>query len=126
MRCPPVNPGHVVDPAAELDPGFGACCTVDGDDAVVAIWGEVDLAARDELWSVIEAALDRGERLAIDLTETTFFDSIGLGVILRASQERGPGADPIVLRSPSDAVCKLLRITGVDKIVSVQRPPTAA
>lgn len=121
-----MNLGRAVDPTPVLDPGFGACCIAQSDEAVVSIWGDVDLAARDELWSVIEAALDRGDRLVIDLTETTFFDSIGLSVILRATRERGPGAGPIVLRSPSDAVCKLLRITGLDKIVSVEQPPAAA
>lgn len=117
---------HLVDPAPELDPGFGACCTAHGDEAVVSVWGDVDLAARDELWSVVEAALDRGDRLVIDLAETTFFDSIGLTVIVRATQERGPGAIPIILRSPSDAVGKLLRITGVDKLVTIDRPQAAA
>lgn len=109
-----------------LEPAFTARMEIEDGVAVVKVHGDVDLAARDEMWAVIQEALAYGDRLAIDLGHTTFLDSIGLNMIVRASNERGPDLERIVLRAPSEAVCKLLRITGVDRLVTIEpRPPSA-
>lgn len=119
------------DPEAEapvvlLEPAFAARMEVEDGIAVVKVHGDVDLAARDEMWAVIEEALAYGDRLAIDLGHTTFLDSIGLNMIVRASNERSPDLERIILRSPSEAVCKLLRITGVDRLVTIEHPAPPA
>ena len=107
-------------PVTLLEPAFAARMEIEDGVAVVKVHGDVDLAARDEMWAVIEEALAYGDRLAIDLGHTTFLDSIGLNMIVRASNERGPDLERIVLRAPSEAVCKLLRITGVDRLVTIE------
>ena len=51
---------------------------------VISVSGEVDLATSPELDGAIIAALDSGAAgLAIDLSNVTFMDSSGLGVIVR-------------------------------------------
>lgn len=126
---PDITPGSDPDVDSQvvlLEPAFAARMEVEDGVAVVKVHGDVDLAARDEMWAVIEEALAYGDRLAIDLGHTTFLDSIGLNMIVRASNERGPDLERIVLRAPSEAVCKLLRITGVDRLVIIEPRATSA
>ncbi len=126
---PPADTPHAetgVD-ALGIAPTFSANCRVDGDGrAIVEVIGDIDLASRDQLWTVIEEALGTGGALVIDLAGATFVDSIGLNLILRANKERPADSEQVTLRSPSDAVCKLLRITGVDSVVTVESAQPAA
>jgi len=61
----------------------------DTERVVVAVWGEVDLASRDRLQSAIVTAIGEagpGHNVIVDLSETTFLDSTGIGVLVRGSQ----------------------------------------
>jgi anti-sigma B factor antagonist len=80
---------------------------------VVVVRGELDLATADQLWwCVLEASRD-GAPITIDLSATTFMDSTGVTLLLRARGLLDGAGDGMVLRSPSEAVLAVLRIAGV-------------
>ncbi len=87
---------------------------------VVTVRGDVDMATADRLWAVIEQVLASSERLVIDLSATTFIDSTGLGLLIRAHGLVGQVRTAVVVRSPSDAARSLLRISGVDELITIE------
>jgi anti-sigma B factor antagonist len=87
---------------------------------VVALEGELDLAARPELVGELERLQGRRpNRVVADLTATTFVDAATLG-LLETAQERLRAA-----RAEFRLVCndghtlKILGLTGLDRVVDV-------
>ena len=78
---------------------------------VVAVHGELDLYAADELRRALGA---NGRRLVVDLVGTTFIDSTALGIIgaaARAADVTVVANDPRIVRS--------FQLTGLDRSVTV-------
>jgi anti-sigma B factor antagonist len=60
----------------------------------------------------------------LDLREVTFLDSTGLSVLLHANQVRADG--PLILRSPTGAVSRVLELTGTAELFRVEQGQPAA
>ncbi len=87
---------------------------------VVAVDGEIDLFTAPEFKRRVQKALDRdGERMVVDLTETTFIDSSSLGVLIGAHRRLAARERSLVVVAPTPAVRKTLRITGLDGLFQV-------
>ncbi len=80
---------------------------------VVAVHGELDLHAADELRGALGAD---GRRLVVDLVGTTFIDSTALGIIGAAAR----GADVTVVAT-DPRIVRIFQLTGLDRSVTVQR-----
>lgn len=79
---------------------------------VVAVHGELDLHAADELRRALGAD---GRRLIVDLVGTTFVDSTALGIIAAAAR----GADVSVVVS-DPRIARIFQLTGLDRSVTVE------
>ena len=91
-------------------------------DYIVRITGDVDHHATQGLRETIDRELDSSHptRLILDLGATEFMDSSGLGLILgRLRKTREMGIE-LILVDPSDAVMKILRLAGVEKMLDVR------
>lgn len=91
---------------------------------VLSVSGELDLATSATLREEVREH-DESFRLAIDVSDVSFVDSSGLGVMvasLKHVRERG-GALAIVT-SEASPVARLLQLTGLDRIVPVARTLT--
>lgn len=87
---------------------------------VVVIRGEVDLATAPELWACVDAAIVAAPRdLVLDLTEVSFLDAAGLGVIASARQ-RLPEQFRLTLRNPRPLIRKVLHITQMEVICAIE------
>lgn len=84
-----------------------------GDDQVVVVDGELDMAAVDPLLSAIDSVYSAGRPLVIDLANTTFMDSSGIKALLSAYVSRGRVPEGVVLHHPSPAVRHVLEMTGL-------------
>jgi anti-sigma B factor antagonist len=83
--------------------------------SVIALYGELDLAAAPVLRTrVDEAATGRG--LVIDLTETTFIDSAVLKELLRARAELAVNDVRLVLAGVPPPVRRLLDLTRTSEL----------
>jgi anti-sigma B factor antagonist len=107
---------------------FSAILVHEGDDSVIHVTGELDIDTAPTLRSRIEKAVGTTPaRVILDLRNTTFIDSTGLGVILRASHDFG--REIVVIRSPGEQVLRVIRVTGVEPhltIVSASDAPATA
>jgi len=94
--------------------------------AVVAIAGEVDPSTTEQFASGIEAAFSQAPRVVLDLRDVTFMDSTGLRVLIQAQQHHDHGREALVLRSPGAFLHRLLTITGVDQLFTIEADPIQA
>ena len=56
----------------------------------------------------------------IDCSGVEFIDSSGLRVLLEAREVRVPHGGTVVLRSPTEAVMRLLEITSTDELFDIE------
>lgn len=95
---------------------------LDGRTHTVEVEGQVDLYSAPEFKDCIARVLDEGKtRIIIDLSEVTFMDSTGLGVLvgclkrIRASN----GMLSLVVRDYD--IERLLELTGLDRSFRIHR-----
>lgn len=86
---------------------------------VVVFRGELDLNAIDPLWHCIEQVRTSGRPVILDLSGTTFMDSAGVNLLLRAYASHGRVVEAVTLRRPSDAVRQTLELTGIDGVFRI-------
>ncbi len=88
--------------------------------AVLDVRGEIDVATSPELQEILVELIGRGpELLIVNLTDVSFIDSTGLGVLVGAVRDvRARGGDlRLVVTEPH--IVKLLELTGLDEVFSV-------
>ena len=92
---------------------------------VIAVTGEVDLFTAPELKERLVELIDSGQRqIIIDLSETTFLDSTGLGVLIGALKRLRASDGELVIVNQEASIAKTFEITGLDQIFTIR--PTLA
>ncbi len=102
---------------------FDVVITAEGGDLVVAVRGELDVLTAPHLWERMEPALaDVTGQLVFDFADLGFIDSMGLGVVVRAtSRLRGESPERhVVVRHLNAHARKVFEITGLDRVLDVQ------
>lgn len=94
--------------------------TPGSDRYLITVSGEVDLATSPDLDVAIIAAIDSGtSSVVIDLTDVSFMDSSGLGVIVRALKRCREAENDLDLVITNERVLKVFGITGLDQVISI-------
>ena len=94
--------------------------TPGSDRYLITVSGEVDLATSPELDVAIIAAIDSGATsVVIDLTDVSFMDSSGLGVIVRALKRCREAENDLDLVITNERVLKVFGITGLDQVIPI-------
>ena len=104
---------------AELDDD--ACLDIrirhEDDAYVLHLAGDIDLSTAPKLREAVAgAATVPPTPVTLDLANVTFMDSSGLSVLL----ELAASPAPLVIRSPSDTVRRVVQITGVADTLGMQ------
>jgi anti-anti-sigma factor len=89
-----------------------------GSPAIVQASGELDVASAPQLRASL-VALDQGA-VILDMAAVTFMDSSGISVLLGAHQRAVDLGHQLTVRSPSPQVTKVLAITGVDEVLTIE------
>lgn len=85
---------------------------------VVCLRGEIDAHTAPRVCAAVDRAFDLGARaIVIDLSEVSFIDAAGLGVIVVAARRRGPGAVAVVC--PHRSIVRVFRICGLDRLLDL-------
>lgn len=88
----------------------------EGDDFVLAVSGELDPHTAPILAQHLGEAGEQGSgRVILDLSGVSFVDSSGLRVLIEAQQSLTDSNREFAVRNPSEAVKRLLKITGLDE-----------
>ena len=95
--------------------------SVQGDEAVLSVDGEIDLTSCGQLRDEIDAIdLERAPNVVVDLTHVAFIDSTGLSVLVgaaRRARQDGRRFDVVA----DGHLHELLHLTGLDTVMSVHR-----
>jgi anti-sigma B factor antagonist len=103
-------------------PGFDLSTTIDGESAVLALSGEIDLDAGPAVRACLHELTDSGVRhVIVDLRQVDFVDSIGLGVLLAAYRRLRDADQPGSLRlvCTNECVIKVFAVTGLLQLFQV-------
>ncbi len=92
------------------------------DGCTLAVSGELDIATAPQFRTAFGGLLGTGCRhIVIDLSETTFLDSSGLGALVWAAHRmRGAGGEFSVV-DPHPAIVPTLEITNVGPVLALAR-----
>ena len=104
-----------------VDPELFAAEVTKGDgEVVVAVRGEIGLVTAPVLWESLVEVIPDTKRLVIDLADTEFIDSTGLAVFVRALKRLRHGGGDLVLRSPRPNARKVLSVTCLDRVITIE------
>ena len=112
---------------SEHDHDFSVITSSDDGVAFVTVSGQADLHTAPELRSAISTVIDGGtRRLAIDLSDATFIDSMTLGVLLGALKRLTPLGGELVIVCPGQHVRRVFEITSLDRVLALVDTPNEA
>ena len=87
---------------------------------MVTFPAEIDIATADAVGAQIAAALAPGAHAVIaDMTATTFCDSAGINMLIRAKRQATAHGADLRLLLPCPNVLRVLRIQGVDAVLPI-------
>jgi anti-sigma B factor antagonist len=100
---------------------------IDGDRAVIALTGEVDLYTAPEFKTELVRVIEQGATsVVVDLTDTTFIDSTTLGVLVSGLKRVRPKDGHVVLVVTNRNIRKIFEITGLDRVFAIHETRAAA
>jgi anti-anti-sigma factor len=90
------------------------------DPRIVALTGELDLAAADDIRQILIGQLDRPETAAViaDLSEVTFLDSAALGALIGAFHHAADVDRRFAITGAVHGVQRIMQIAGVYDLLS--------
>jgi anti-sigma B factor antagonist len=94
---------------------------------VVIPRGEVDLVTQTQLKEAINELVVAGHvDIIVDLEETTFLDSTGLGALIGARRKTHTFMGSFAIVCTQERLLKLFRITSLDKVFAIHETREAA
>jgi anti-sigma B factor antagonist len=94
--------------------------SVDDATHVVSLRGEIDALTAPRLGSRLFGLADEGKRgVVVDLSDVTFMDSTGIGVLLNAMTHFSGRHGELVLVCPSQMILRPFELAGVAKHLNI-------
>ncbi|WP_369797984.1 STAS domain-containing protein [Cellulomonas sp. B6] len=98
-----------------------------GTRTVVHVAGEIDVSSADRLRERVSALVaEQRTDLVIDLTEVTFMDSTGLGLLVGTLKRVRTAGGRLVLVVDSERLLKVFRLTGLVQVFTIRDTLAAA
>jgi anti-sigma B factor antagonist len=87
---------------------------------VVLVRGDIDIVSAPVLWDRLVEVIPDTKRLVLDLKDTEFIDSTGLSIFVRGLRRMRSGGGDLVLRSPRPKARQILKLTGLDQVLTIE------
>ena len=100
-----------------MDASFKVASRESGGCTVIQLAGELDMAAAPHLAAVIDQMMVIPDHILVDMSQLTFIDSTGLGLLVRASKLVG---GRIWLNGLSPHVLRVLNLTGTAELFCLE------
>jgi anti-sigma B factor antagonist len=108
-------------------PEFEMDAKTEGDKAILAVRGSVDLTTAPALRTRLAELIDDGHTcIVVDLTDTDFLDSTGLGALVAALKRLRVKDGEIRVVCTSGHVRKVFEITSLDRVFGMHESLEAA
>jgi anti-sigma B factor antagonist len=102
------------------EPSFRVGVSRANGQVLVAVEGELDLATAPQLRDHLVEMSEEKVEVILDLTRLQFIDSTGLSVLVMAFNRARAAGGSIVLRHPSQSVLRVLEITGLVSVFTIE------
>lgn len=89
------------------------------DTTILHIRGDVDFAAKANFRELLASAAQKLGSVVVNLDECPYFDSTGLGELIRAHHALGKRLT--IVLPPAGVVARIFAITGLDLVLNVKR-----
>ena len=87
----------------------------------VVLTGEIDIATSRRVREALIAISNSGEnKVVVDMTNVTFMDSTGLAALVGPLKRFRSMNGQIVLRGPTGSVRKVLELTGLTRVFTIE------
>jgi anti-anti-sigma factor len=91
--------------------------------ALIAVSGDLDLATADRTVRYVTDVIDQHDGpVSVDLSSLAFCDACGLGALIRIAAYAQRIGRWVELARPSEALIRIMRLTGVDSRLLVPAP----
>lgn len=91
---------------------------VDDVSAVIRPQGRLNLLAAPRLREVVAQSVQQGRaNIVVDLSDTTFVDSSGLGALVAGLKSARQGGGTLRIARPTSQVEMVLRLTNLDRVL---------
>ncbi|MFG2546338.1 STAS domain-containing protein [Streptomyces sp. NPDC048594] len=87
---------------------------------VVALSGEIDYHTGGRLRQALDVTGTVLPRIAIDLSQVTFMDSVGINLLIATHQNAAAAGGWLRLAAPTDTVLRVLQLVGLDQFIDCQ------
>ncbi len=115
--------GAVIDLAQALQLELACQVTPDGK-ANVRVRGELDIATADQAYTFLRDVVDNQDGpVLMNLSELTFCDAAGLGVLARIAGHARRSGRSLKLTAARPALLRIMHITGMDEAFPEVRNP---
>ena len=103
-------------------PGVTVTARADGDSVLIVLAGEIDLSNADSVERrIVEAITNQTMRVAVDLNDIGYIDSIGMRVLFALTTRLETSQIAFKLISPIGSPARrVIEISGLDSIVDVE------
>ncbi len=92
-------------------------------DQTIALSGDLDLAAREQLERRFKEAAAEAANVTVDLTEVTYMDSSAIGALIRLYRELRERGGSLRIRLHKNAAYRLLEIAGLTGVLTLEVVP---
>lgn len=99
--------------------GFAVSVAAVDDDTVVRVEGDLDCFSAPQLRAVLLELADGPRRVVLDVSDSTFIDSTGLGVLVGGLKRISEQGGHMVVRSPTPMTTRLFEVTGVSRLFEI-------
>ncbi|GAB3110375.1 hypothetical protein GCM10027055_09590 [Janibacter alkaliphilus] len=107
--------------------GVSVTTSEQGPVPVVHVQGDVDVTSAPSMREAIDALILAGHRrMVLDLTDVSFIDSTGLGVVVGRLKGLRRSAGVLTVAASHERVLRVLGITGLDTVLDVAPDVDAA
>ena len=106
------------------DPGFSVEVDTDGAVRVLRLAGELDVMSAPLLREQFRQPITELV-VTIDMTDITFMDSSGIGALIVTRRQASADGWALTLRGVASNLAKVLQITGVDMVITIEQQPSA-
>lgn len=98
-----------------------------GGQTAIQVSGEVDLYTSPDLRAAISKAVGKGGGpVHVQLADVTYMDSSGVATLVEGLRSADRGGVQFVLDTPSKAVMKVLQLSRLDSVFTIQPAPESA
>jgi anti-anti-sigma factor len=92
------------------------------DPALLRVSGELDLATKADLLTVLEPLwVDGPGTVELDMAGVSFIDSSAISALVHLHRKGQDDGRSLVIRNPSSPVARVLEVSGVDALIAVVR-----